>query len=873
MRDPNFMRRAVIRLISTVLGFGLLLLATANVSVVSAAKVNPETESNRLLSISLDSKDGQAAVRLQTEIPVGYRYTVYDSFDPTRVVIDFPGMDIAGVEPLTTLNVKPLQSIRTSALSLPSGQLGRVELLLDKKTAYNVTASGNDLLVVLSGADASADSAEVPSAAREDAATGKNTEIAAGGPSVAGAAQIIDSVDLQPGRAVFNVDGKINKYRYFTMASPARLVVDLYDVRPLFKERTFSVQQGFNQMRVGTYKDRTRFVFDSDSANLPSYALAEQESAVVVNWGGGTSNVTNPVGNPSSGTVSVESVNFQKDNGKSQLMIDLSAPAEILPATLDGNIVRFGIKDATISRALRRTFDSSSFPSAVLRATPYTVLTGTRQDVRFAVELKGRVPYQLIEQGNRLLFIVDDGTFVESAALSLEQFPVPVATAGATDSPSAEISEATPGVETIAEAPFDLAQPIGITEKEQVYTGEKIRLVFDDADVRDIFRLIAEVSDLNIIVSDDVKGAITLRLIDVPWDQALDLILEIKNLGMLKKGNVVRILPKDQLRSMEESKFTAARNKEKLEDLVTEVVPVSYTDLKNVEAPSKELMTERGKITADNRNKQLIVTDIPSVIESVKKLIAILDTPERQVMIEARIVEADSTFNRNLGVNWGLFHGDNLLQEGWNTVAGNLGFGGNFVIPPGPASAAEVAGVGAEIEFGKFGADDTVLDLRLSAMESSGNGKIISRPRVTTLNGEKAKISQGTMIPYQTVSDTEITTELVEAALSLEVTPVINPDNSIILEIKATNSSPGTTVATGAGAAPSIDSKEAQTKVLVRDGETTVIGGIFVENDDFAENGVPLLRSIPYLGNLFKSTQKTNSRSELLIFITPRILN
>ena len=680
-------------------------------------------------------------------------------------------------------------------------------------------------------------------------------------------AWLVSGVDMQPGRAVFVTEGRVEKFLHFTLADPARLVVDLYGVRPSFSERVFSAQDGFGQVRVGTYQDRTRFVFDASASLLPTYNLARQADQIVLTWAAGTAAATVPA--PAAvartgGRVDVTAINFAKDGGKSQLVIDLSGPAAIEPADKQGNLIHFGVNNASISNALRRTFDSHSFPSAMLRATPYTVMNGKRQDVRFAVELKGDVPYQLLQQPGKLILVVDDGAFTAPATAPYVSMPVPVSSPAPAVQPAAA-----PAYESeVAQQPL---QPLDI---EPVYTGQKIRLVFDDADLRDIFQLIAEISDMNIIVSDDVKGSITLRLIDVPWDQALDLVLETKNLGMIKRGNVVRVLPKDQIRSMEEAKFTAARNKEKLEDLVTEVIPVSYTAIKNVEGPSKELMTERGKITADNRNKQIIVTDIPSVIDSVKKLIAILDTPERQVMIEARIVEADSTFNRNLGVNWGFFYVDgNILDQGWQTLSGGLGLGGNFVIPPGPASAAGVAGVGSNISFGKFGADSAVLDLRLSAMESEGNGKIISRPRVTTLNGEKAKISQGTMIPYQTVSNDEITTELVEAALSLEVTPVINPDNSIILDIKATNSSPGTTVATGAGAAPQIDSKEAETKVLVRDGETTVIGGIFVENDDFAENGVPLLRSIPFLGNFFKSTQKNNSRSELLIFITPRILN
>jgi len=382
--------------------------------------------------------------------------------------------------------------------------------------------------------------------------------------------------------------------------------------------------------------------------------------------------------------------------------------------------------------------------------------------------------------------------------------------------------------------------------------------------------LIAEVSELNILAGDGVEGTITLRLIDVPWDQALDLILETKDLGMVRQGNVARILPREAIRTMEESKFTAARTKEKLEDLVTEVIKVSYTDLKNVTGPVKGLLTERGKVTEDARNKQLIVSDIPKVIESARELAKILDTPERQVLIEARIVEVSTTANLDLGVSWNVLYDQNPAGTE-NTIA-RSGFGGNFVIPPN-ASTGSVAGIGTGFTWGAVGVDTTILDLRLSAAESAGEGRVVSNPRVLTLNGEQAKISQGTMIPYQTVSADEVSTTLVEAALSLEVTPVINPDNSVILKVKAANSTPGTTVATGAGAAPSIDKKEAETKMLVKDGDTMVIGGIYVEKEDYSETGVPVLMHIPLLGNLFKSSKTNKNRAELMIFITPRILD
>jgi type IV pilus assembly protein PilQ len=318
---------------------------------------------------------------------------------------------------------------------------------------------------------------------------------------------------------------------------------------------------------------------------------------------------------------------------------------------------------------------------------------------------------------------------------------------------------------------------------------------------------------------------------------------------------------------MDEAKLTAARTREKLEDLYTEVIEVSYTALDNVVGPARELLTERGKITADNRNKQVIVTDVASVIVEIRKLVKILDTPERQVLIEARIVEANSSFSRDLGVNWRINNDNNPGDLPSNSA--DFSGGGGFLLFPSIASA----GLAGGITFGQIGIDSTVLDLRISALETSGNGKVISRPRVTTLNGEEASIAQGTEIPYQTTSDEGPTTEFKKAELSLKVKPVINPDGSIILEIVANNSSIGSLVATGIGSAPAINTKEAKTKLLVMDGETTVIGGIFVESENFGEAGIPFLRKIPILGRLFRSNSQSSTRSELLIFITPRIVN
>ncbi|WP_303722652.1 type IV pilus secretin family protein [Malonomonas rubra] len=882
-------------------GFKAILATVVVTLLLPAVSCLAESAPNKMVSLSMEKHDGKPAIRIVTENPVGYRYTVYDSIDPVRVVLDFPGMDVAGVQSLSKSDMPPVSKVDVSSYDLTSGKLGRVEVVLSNSSDYDVTINDNEFLLVLTSAVQAAQAEEPKPTVEEPAAAPVATSEVAPTPVVekpvvAEAVEEVQPANLKNADAInglevhgksvtIEANGHVEIFKYFTLNGPSRLVVDIYDVKADFSKRSFNLTDGFKKTRVGVYKDKIRFVFDA-TGNVPEYAVTSTGNNVVVSWGAGSSAAEMPAPvtmGSSKSTVTVDAVDFVIEDGYSVLRIKTDGAPAIISPSQKGDIIGFGIKNASISRALRRAIDASSFPSAIRLVTPYTVQVGKNQDVRFAVELKGTAPYTL-EQVNGLLELkVQNGSFAEPRPFSPEQVAVdmpasmdlPKTTSGL--DMQAEGGEgpgqsdlATASMEDMAMAEGYPSTPKAIGEEAGPnYSGQRISLVFDNADIRNILQLIAEVSELNILAGDGVEGTITLRLIDVPWDQALDLILETKDLGMVRQGNVARILPREAIRTMEESKFTAARTKEKLEDLVTEVIKVSYTDLKNIATPVKGLLTDRGKLTEDARNKQFIISDIPKVIESAKELASILDTPERQVLIEARIVEVSTTASLDLGVSWNILYDQNPAGT-QNTIA-RTGFGGNFVIPPN-ATTGSVAGIGTGFTWGALGVDTTILDLRLSAAEAAGDGRVVSNPRILTLNGEKAKISQGTMIPYQTVSNDEITTELIEAALALEVTPVINPDNTVILEVKASNSSPGTTVLTGAGSAPSIDKKEAETKMLVRDGDTMVIGGVYVEKEDFSENGVPILMHIPLLGNLFKATRTNKNRAELMIFITPRII-
>jgi type IV pilus assembly protein PilQ len=834
---------------------------------------------NRVQNVVLDGND----VVIETMLPVDGEYAVYDSVDPTRIVIDFSEVAIENsVFPPLPDSHPFVRSFRASSFDLSSGRMGRIEILLAQAAEYDVESLNNGLRLRFRGAKAVSDpGSNMPLDASGDSPAAAADDPVVEVPEVLAPASVIGAVQVSDGRVALVADGEITNIKHFYLTNPTRFVVDVHQIRSGFDQRAYALSGGFSKLRVGVEKDKLRFVFDADKGVSPEARLLNQGNVVQIQWGNAPTDAppVKPVAEAPAPLkrVEISAVEFRSNQGQSILTVALSGPAKIYAPERHGEIVRFGVGNATISRSLRRSIDASAFPSAVRLVTPYLTRKDNRQDVWFAVEFKGQVPYALRQDGNRLLFVVDDGPYAEAAPRSLDKQVIPVVSAGPLPAPQVGVE-----IPTIENDAFDSEIAPGYLPRSVVslaapaakprYTGQKVSLAFDDANIRNILQLIAEVSNLNIIASDDVKGTITLRLVEVPWDQALDLIMDIKDLGMLREGNVVRVMPREKIRQMQEERFKAARTKEELEDLVTETMIVSYSDIKTVAEQLAKRKTDRGKIIEDTRNKRIIVTDIPSVVAEIRNLVALLDVPVKQVLIEARIVEASATFARDLGVKWGASYSNDPSVAGND---GSIGLGGSYLLaPPTVGDVASAAGLASGLTFGRVGLDKAVLDLRISALESSGQGRIISTPRVTTINGEEAEISQGTEIPYQSLgSDGMAKTEFKKAELSLKVTPEINPDGSVILEIEAKNDSRGAAVVTGSGSAIAIDTKKAETTVLVKDGETTVIGGIFIQDKQESEDGVPFLRSVPILGHLFKSRSVSEERRELLVFITPRILD
>lgn len=419
----------------------------------------------------------------------------------------------------------------------------------------------------------------------------------------------------------------------------------------------------------------------------------------------------------------------------------------------------------------------------------------------------------------------------------------------------------------------------GTLEPRQ-YTGQRISLDFQNADVNDILRLIAEVSGLNIIASGDVQGTVTTRMVDVPWDQALDVVLKINGLDQERDGNIIRVAPLERFTKEREDRLKARTTVQQAEPLVTRVISINYTTAASLKSNLEKLLSGRGSLFIDERTNNMILTDTQDRIDDVLQLISTLDRPTPQVIIEARIVESTRNFMRELGVQIGLSHSQ-VTNQAFPSTIGIRGGGvpatpqpgsisstpGNFLVDL-PAAIGRGAGGALGLSFASIGG--SLLDVQLSALEASGRGKVISSPRIATLDNTEAKILSGRRIPYATVSQEGTRTEFAEANLELKVTPHITPNDFIGLVIQATRNTAD--FANQSSGVPTIITREAITNMMVKDGDTVVIGGLYTRTLANSKDGVPFLSKIPVLGSLFQTTRESDDTEELLIFITPRIL-
>ncbi len=666
----------------------------------------------------------------------------------------------------------------------------------------------------------------------------------------------------------------------YTIDQPARIALDLPGVKNQLGERGRELGLGnARSLAVVEANDRTRLIINLTNLapyatriegnnlfvlvgaeNAPGYtaqttaaAPVQSAPAAASNWRASDQPAVSAPAAVASGRA-IRGLDFQRgEQGEGNVIIDLSDPSVRVDVQEQGGRVRLTFPGTRLPDELRVRLDVKDF------ATPVSFVNATTSggDATVSIEPTGHFEHLVYQTDNRMIVSFKPLTRTEVEQRRADAFS---------------------------------------------YTGEKLSLNFQNIEVRSVLQLIADFTDLNLVASDTVSGSITLRLQNVPWDQALDLVLKTKGLDKRKIGNVLLVAPAEEIAARERQELESQRQIAELAPLRRELIQVNYAKAADIARLFASVTAtdgqQRGSITVDDRTNSIIALETQDKLDELRRIVTQLDIPVRQVMIEARIVEANVGFDKALGVRWG---GNIQAGRRFNAYGkdGNMGVAddpnprtitdpvtgesqqvsrntaGFIGIPEIPLNTpfVDMGVIGATSGIGiGFLTNNALLDLQLSAMESTGNGEVISQPKVVTSDKETAKILKGSEIPYQEASSSgATTTAFAEAVLSLEVTPQITPDNQVIMEVIVTKDEPDFT--NQVNGVPTIRKNEVNAKILVADGETIVIGGVFSSETAKGQEKVPFLGDLPILGRAFRREITSESKTELLVFLTPRIIN
>jgi type IV pilus assembly protein PilQ len=649
----------------------------------------------------------------------------------------------------------------------------------------------------------------------------------------------------------------------FTIENPARIALDLPNTALGLTSRRRDVNLGpLNTVLTAEANGRTRVVLNLGA--MVEYSTTRSGNTVTVilgdsdGYSAGSTQFTSAA--PSQdrsyaapGSRAISSVDFRRTrDGGGRVVVNLTDPSTPVDIRQEGGRVVAVFKDTSLPAELMRRLDVMDF------ATPVTTVDTLRTNL------------------DTRIVISADGKYEQLAYQSDNEFTI----------------EINPAPETA-----DTESSLFSENKE--YEGQRLTLNFQDIETRAVLQLLAETSGKNIVVSDTVQGNVTLRLRNVPWDQALDIVMTTKGLDMRQNGNVIMVAPAEEIAARETADLEAQLAISELEPMYSEFLQVNYAkagDLANLitgASGSNSMLSERGSLGVDDRTNTLLVQDTAERLQDVRRMVRTLDVPIKQVLIESRIVVVNDDFSRDLGVRLGITT-DNIGPRDLLVTSGSAAGANNYLssivdAQNDPTGNTPIEYPGQNDRFnvnlpvanpaGRFSLallkSDILIDLELSALEAEGRGEIVSTPRVITANQSEATIKQGVEIPYQQSSSSGATTvSFKEAVLELVVTPQITPDNNIIMDLRVSKDNVGEIISTGGlgGTVPSIDTRSVETQVLVADGQTVVLGGIYETERRETISKVPFLGDLPVVGALFRTKQRTNNKAELLIFVTPRIL-
>jgi type IV pilus assembly protein PilQ len=893
----------------------ILLSFTACVSQ-NAVNVKTAVES-KLITDIITSEDAHSTI-VTVKGNDTLTYTAIKQESPLGLLVHFPETALDNIK---TVYYPPendiLSSIRATQLE-EDGVTSRIFIALKQDLSYSIKPDDTGLHIYFSKTDNPA--AET---ATQDVA-GEIVEISPEpDPERAPAlpATRITSVTATPLKknVVIDVkaDGTIKNYKSFTIAGdPSRIVYDLYGLKsPYKKEQRITVKSDWvSEIRYYGHPEKIRMVLETKKAHLSEFSASPADDGLLIYVG----NIPTPLSKKGAEPVVAQNLppakpeqkKISKDQvvrpaaiakndelawlnridfaseeaGKSALIIGTTRPVDYQLTKISDKRLRLDLLDTNLPEYRNRALITTRFQSAVDRITP-TQQPETKNTV-IVIELREAVPY-LVKQTDNIIKVDFSASSIPPRPYEDGKLPAwkKVLAEPATgysaqsekkggnlrvSSEAREERKLASGELKLAKEEMSLQERLAGVAPAQRYNGEKIALDFYDTDIKNVFRIIREISGKNFAIDKNVTGKVTLTLDKpVPWDQVLDLVLKMNQLGMTMEGDIVRIATLNTLvqeEKLRQAKFKAdqvALNQQKaLDPLVTAYIPINYSDAKTEILPHIQpiLSAARGKVSVDIRNNQIIITDTAVKIQQAREIVQIIDKVTPQVIIEARIVEANSAFTRDLGFDWGTVSagpfdiGDAALTL--TGLASNL---------PATIPSAVVGGTFQKLTGTPF----EIIDAKLVASESEGKTNIISAPKVVTLNNKKARIKQGLEVPYlERDSSGNATVRFKNVDLLLEVTPHITPDDRIVMKIFVTKND----VVDPTADQPALSTNEAETELLIDDGDTIVIGGIVKSTIQYGEKGIPGLRQLGVLGWLFKSQAKKDQKNELLIFITPRIV-
>ncbi|MFV1956830.1 MAG: type IV pilus secretin PilQ [bacterium] len=882
----------------------------------------------RVLSVTGEDLPDRVRVTIEGTAPLAY--TIFRLSEPARLIVDLADTDVSGLAEQMDISLGSVSTVQTIQYDEDAGRIGRLEIALVELWDYETSRLENNVVVDFLK-PVTATKEEAPAEAAQKAPDVEVVELTIEEPVItAEAAQPAPMPEepLGPATTISDVvfsetsdgmdvefigDGAIGRYDALNLKGPARLVIDIWGVTKGFKPRVIPVDTyNVDRIRVGEHRKegKLRFVLDFDRDDVPPYGIEEVGDRLILSLGVErvaeievaevapqpepepqkvVEEVTAPAPVPEVEPVTapapevapfaaagVSDIRYRADGDDGTVMVISDDPVTYSISQPDPKHLLVDLADVTLPAGLVRSMDTRNEGGPLQALSSFNPKGG--EGARVSLTLAPGTLFDIDQSGGTLSIVLTTPEAPQPVVQAPEVAEVTVLTAPAAPEVPEQVVVAPPSPPPVKQPPKVRTEVEEISPADQgpMYTGELITLDFQDAELKNVIRLIAEVSGLNIITSDDVGGRISMRMVNVPWDQALDVILKTKGLGQVRELNVVRIAPMQKL----ESERTAARKAKeaqmKAEDLQLKIVPLSYSKADEVVGQLTGFLSSRGTINTDRRTNSLIVKDLEENIDRIVRLVEKLDIPTPQVRIEARIVIVDESYSKTLGIKWGGAYNDGSTVIFGNTAGSDstLG-GGNFLVNLPASSPTAILG----FSFGGINNFDN-LDLRLSAMEQANKGRIISSPTLMVIQNETASIEVNNPFPENRTS-TEVgeggTTTTTEVSFpniwtKLRITPQVTSNEDIFMEVAVEKDSKGQQAIFDQNTFTGVNTHKLETKIVLNNHGTAVIGGVYTENRKDGGSAVPFFSKIPILGWLFKNKTVDNTREELLIFINASIV-